>query len=158
MNYEGLQNQRQNIRKYLSGKKAFSTDSLLIARLKHHSPAFDYDTKLPIRRFLLNLEFRGYLRFLHIGSLSGVSLDRRSVLDVSRNLHSSCHHRSIQVEHKHPQHHELASSLTHKAESPIFRLISVKPSFMQRRWPYKKNGLACPYMVAPKLKQESSRR
>jgi len=44
MNYEGLQNQRQNIRKYLSGKKAFSTDSLLIARPRDHSPAFDYDT------------------------------------------------------------------------------------------------------------------
>ena len=45
MNYEGLQNQRQNIRKYLSGKKTFSTDSLLIARQEDHMPAFDYDTQ-----------------------------------------------------------------------------------------------------------------
>ena len=56
MNYEGLQNQRQNIRKYLSGKKAFSTDSLLIARLKHHSPAFDYDTDHSIRAVDLKIE------------------------------------------------------------------------------------------------------
>jgi len=44
MNYEGLQNQRQNIRKDFSGKKTFSTISLLIARLSHHRIAFDFDT------------------------------------------------------------------------------------------------------------------
>jgi len=44
MNYEGLQNQRQKIRKYFSAKNTFSTDSLVIALLKHHPPAFDYDT------------------------------------------------------------------------------------------------------------------
>jgi len=40
---------------------------------------------------------------------------------VNRNPRSSYHHRPIQAEDKHPQHHELTLSFTRKAESRIVR-------------------------------------
>jgi Leu/Phe-tRNA-protein transferase len=45
MNYEGLQNQRQNIRKYFSTKNTFSTDSFVNTYPTGVFPAFHYDTQ-----------------------------------------------------------------------------------------------------------------
>jgi hypothetical protein len=45
MNYEGLHNQRQKIRKDFSAKETFSTDSLVSICLKGQHSAYDYDTK-----------------------------------------------------------------------------------------------------------------